>query len=45
MLFAFLIGLARIAAGIHFPIDVLAGFIIGILTAYLVDYLYLKLPK
>jgi len=36
MFFAFLIGLARIIAGVHFPIDILGGFIIGILVAYFV---------
>lgn len=35
MFFAFLIGLARIAAGIHFPADILGGFALGILVAYL----------
>ncbi|MEK7088548.1 MAG: phosphatase PAP2 family protein [Patescibacteria group bacterium] len=32
--FAFLIGIARIIAGIHFPIDILGGFIIGFVIAY-----------
>lgn len=43
MSFALLIGLARIAAGVHFPVDILGGFILGILTAYLVRYLYKKI--
>lgn len=34
--FAILIGLARIVAGVHFPIDILGGFIVGIIIAYLV---------
>ena len=42
MFFAFLIGLVRIMAGIHFPIDILGGFILGTLTAYFVKYLYKK---
>jgi undecaprenyl-diphosphatase len=42
MFFALLIGLARIAAGVHFPIDILGGFFLGILTAYLVRFLYNK---
>ncbi len=29
MFFAFLIGLARIIAGVHFPLDILAGFALG----------------
>jgi undecaprenyl-diphosphatase len=32
--FALLIGLARITAGVHFPMDILGGFIIGSLVAY-----------
>jgi len=36
MSIALLIGLARIAAGVHFPIDILGGFILGGVTAYLI---------
>ncbi len=40
MLFAgaLIIGLSRIAAGIHFPIDIIAGFILGIIVSCLVGY-------
>ena len=34
MLFALLIGLARIAGGVHFPIDILGGFVLGAVVAY-----------
>jgi undecaprenyl-diphosphatase len=44
-LFALLIGIARIIAGVHFPIDILGGYILGVLTAYLVKFLYRKLNK
>lgn len=40
MFFTLLIGLARIIAGVHFPIDILGGFILGIGIAYLIKYLY-----
>jgi undecaprenyl-diphosphatase len=43
ILIAFLIGLARIVAGVHFPIDILAGFVLGILIAFFVRFLYKKL--
>ncbi|MFZ3015938.1 MAG: phosphatase PAP2 family protein [Minisyncoccia bacterium] len=43
MFFALLIGIARIAAGVHFPIDILGGFILGTLTAYFVRFLYQKI--
>ena len=36
MFFAFLIGLARITAGVHFPADILGGFILGALVAFFV---------
>ena len=36
MFFALIIGLARITAGVHFPIDILGGFVLGSLVAYFV---------
>ena len=35
MFFALLIGIARITAGVHFPVDILGGFVLGFLIAYL----------
>ncbi len=35
MFFALLIGLARVMAGVHFPADILGGFILGALVAFL----------
>jgi undecaprenyl-diphosphatase len=32
---ALLIGIARVAGGVHFPIDILGGYILGFLVAYL----------
>lgn len=32
--FAFLIGVTRIIAGVHFPVDILGGFVLGSLIAY-----------
>ncbi len=43
--FAFLIGIARIMAGIHFPVDILGGFILGALIAYLVRFVYDRIFK
>ncbi len=34
--FAILIGIARIMGGVHFPVDILGGFALGALVAYLV---------
>lgn len=45
MIFAVLISLARIAAGVHFPVDILGGFVLGILTAYLVKIIYKRICK
>ncbi len=39
MLFALLIGIARVTAGVHFPIDILGGLILGAITAYFVKIL------
>ena len=36
MFLALIIGLARIMAGVHFPVDILGGFILGGVVAYLV---------
>jgi len=36
LFFALLISVARIAAGVHFPIDILGGFVLGAIVAYLV---------
>ena len=38
MFFALLISIARIAAGLHFPADILGGFILGALVAHFVKY-------
>lgn len=39
---ALLIGLARIAAGVHYPVDIIGGFILGGLVAYSASFLYNK---
>lgn len=40
IVFAFLIGIARVAAGVHFPIDILSGFIIGGLISFVLHKMY-----
>ena len=45
MFFALIIGIARVIAGVHFPVDILGGLILGILTAYLVRFFYNKIYK
>lgn len=42
---AILIGISRIIAGIHWPIDILGGAIIGILSAWLVKFFYTAIIK
>lgn len=39
MVAALLIGLARITAGVHFPVDIIGGYIIGLLVAFFVKTL------
>jgi len=43
MFFALLIGLTRIVAGVHFPIDILGGFLLGGIVSYLVAYFAKKI--
>ncbi|MEI7709464.1 MAG: phosphatase PAP2 family protein [bacterium] len=49
MLLALLIGLARVTAGVHFPIDILGGFALGASVAWLIKfkiaYLMQKIKK
>ncbi|MBU0998978.1 phosphatase PAP2 family protein [Patescibacteria group bacterium] len=40
MFLALIIGVTRIIAGVHFPVDILGGFILGGIFAYLVKYVY-----
>lgn len=39
---ASLIGIARVFVGVHYPIDIIAGAGLGVLTAYLTQAIYLK---
>lgn len=45
LVFAALMGLSRIAVGIHWPVDVAAGAFIGLLAVLLADALIKKYPK
>jgi len=37
---AIIIGLARIAGGVHFPIDILCGYIIGIIFSFIFNLIF-----
>ncbi|MBP9715165.1 MAG: phosphatase PAP2 family protein [Candidatus Pacebacteria bacterium] len=39
LFFALFISIARIAGGVHYPIDILGGIILGILVAYIIHHL------
>ena len=41
IILALLIGFFRVAAGVHFPLDILAGFAIGTLIAMIVHQLFM----
>jgi len=41
--FALMIGVSRIISGVHFPIDILGGFILGGLVAFLVAFFVKKI--
>ncbi len=40
MVTAFLVGAARVAANVHYPLDIIGGAILGVLVAYLVEKLH-----
>ncbi len=42
---AFLVSISRVMCGVHYPFDIAAGAVYGILCAYLFIYLWLKLNK
>ena len=42
---AVVIGLARIVAGVHYPLDILAGFLLGGLVAVIAHHALLKFGK
>lgn len=42
---ALLIGIARVMAGIHWPIDILAGYVLGGIIGTGIYYLYQHFPK
>jgi len=42
---SFLIGVARVFAGVHWPTDILAGMILGIFTALIVNKFFKKFKK
>ena len=39
---SFLIGFSRIASGVHWPLDILGGIIIGIVVGFILFYLFKK---
>lgn len=46
ILSAFLVGISRVLANVHYPVDIVAGAILGIITSYLVRKVhFLKLVK
>lgn len=45
IIFALIIGLARIMAGIHFPVDILAGYLFGILVSLIFNVIFSKKNK
>ena len=40
LILAFLVGFGRIYTGVHYPLDVLGGILVGIISALLVYYLF-----
>ena len=42
---ALIVGLARVVGGVHFPLDILAGYILGIIIAIVFSLIIKKLNK
>ncbi|MFA7285927.1 MAG: phosphatase PAP2 family protein [Candidatus Paceibacterota bacterium] len=42
---AILIGTARVMAGVHYPVDILGGYVLGIIIATFFNYLYKRENK
>lgn len=42
LVIGFCIALARVASGIHFPIDILAGFVLGVVTVFVTRKVFKK---
>jgi len=42
ILVALIIGLARVASGVHFPIDILFGYILGLIIAFIFKHIFIK---
>jgi undecaprenyl-diphosphatase len=43
MVTAFLVGIARIVIGVHYPADILAGALLGVLFGFIVSTIYKKI--
>lgn len=39
---ALIVGFSRVASGVHFPIDILIGYILGIIIAYIFKFVFRK---
>ncbi len=42
LFFALLVGVARVAAGVHWPIDIFGGMLLGVSSAFITYYFYVK---
>jgi undecaprenyl-diphosphatase len=43
--FAFVVGMSRIYTGVHYPIDVLVGILLGIIIPYLIHMVFAQMAK
>lgn len=43
LILAIIIGVSRIILGVHYPIDILGGLLVGIITSFVITYFFKKI--
>jgi len=43
LILAVMIGISRIIIGVHYPIDIIGGFCVGLITSFILNYFFKKI--